>query len=72
LNQKSILAKYLLAMKAKEPIEEFIKFNFPSQSEVYCGDALSYLKRFPARKFDLIITSPPHNAGKSYETKQSK
>src|SRR5438477_13047931 len=58
-------------MKAKEPIEEFIKFNFPAESEVYHGDCLNYLKKIKAKKFDLIITSPPYNVGKSYEVKQS-
>jgi DNA modification methylase len=58
-------------MIAKEPIEEFIKFNYPSFSEVYCGDSLKYLKKFPENKFDLIITSPPYNIGKSYEVKET-
>ncbi len=53
-------------MKVKEPIEEFIKFNYPSSSQVYCGDSLSYLKKFEKNKFDLIITSPPYNIGKSH------
>jgi adenine-specific DNA-methyltransferase len=58
-------------MKVKEPIEEFIKFNYPSSSQVYCGDSLAYLKKFEKNKFDLIITSPPYNIGKSYEVKES-
>ncbi len=58
-------------MKAREPIEEFIKFNYPSESEAYCGDSLTYLKKFEKNKFDLIITSPPYNIGKSYEVKES-
>src|SRR6266496_532382 len=58
-------------MEVKEPIEEFIKFNYPNESEVYCGDALKYLEKFPEKKFDLIITSPPYNVGKSYEVKDT-
>lgn len=58
-------------MKVKEPIEEFIKFNYPSSSQVYCGDSLTYLKKFEKNKFDLIITSPPYNIGKSYEVKET-
>ncbi len=58
-------------MEVKEPIEEFIKFNYPKESEVYCGDALKYLEKFPEKKFDLIITSPPYNVGKSYEVKDT-
>jgi adenine-specific DNA-methyltransferase len=58
-------------MKAKEPIKELIKFNYPAESEIYCGDALRYLGDFKKNKYDLIITSPPYNVGKSYEVKQS-
>ena len=35
------------------------------------GDSLKLLKSFNDQKFDLIITSPPYNIGKSYETKLS-
>lgn len=58
-------------MKVKEPIEEFLKFNYPSDNEIYCGDSLTYLRKFGKNKFDLIITSPPYNIGKSYEVKES-
>ncbi len=34
-------------------------------------DCLSYLKATESNKFDLIITSPPYNIGKVYETKTS-
>lgn len=33
------------------------------------GDSLILLKKIENEKFDLIITSPPYNIGKSYETK---
>ena len=35
------------------------------------GDALEVLDKMEDGKFDLIITSPPYNIGKSYETKTS-
>lgn len=35
------------------------------------GDALQILKKMEDSKFDLIITSPPYNIGKSYEIKTS-
>ena len=38
---------------------------------VYNGDILQYLHQKNPRKFDLIITSPPYNIGKSYETRTS-
>lgn len=34
-------------------------------------DCLDALRTFESRKFDLILTSPPYNIGKSYETKTS-
>lgn len=58
-------------MEVREPIEEFMKFNYPNESEVYCGDSINYLREFPENKFDLIITSPPYNVGKSYEVKET-
>lgn len=36
-----------------------------------CQDALEFLKRQPDKCIRLIITSPPYNIGKEYETKTS-
>src|SRR5579884_3921469 len=56
-------------MKAKEPLFDYnrLETNF----EIKKGDCLDVLKNFEEGKFDLIITSPPYNVGKSYETKTS-
>ncbi len=35
------------------------------------GDCLKLLKKIKDKTFDLILTSPPYNVGKSYETKTS-
>ncbi len=40
-----------------------------NQVEILCGDCLKQLKKLNNKKFDLIITSPPYNIGKSYEVK---
>lgn len=56
---------------AKEPIEEFIRFNYPASYEIIQGDSLKNLLKFDNEKFGLIITSPPYNIGKEYEKKQS-
>lgn len=40
-----------------------------SKYEIYNGDSLEVLKNIKDKKFDLIITSPPYNVGKSYEIK---
>lgn len=39
--------------------------------EIKLGDSLKELKKIEDSKFDLIITSPPYNIGKSYEVKTS-
>lgn len=35
---------------------------------LYCGDCLALMKRLDQAYFDLVITSPPYNIGKAYET----
>ena len=54
-----------------EPILKFEEFVFHSKYDIILGDTLEKLKTFESNKFDLIITSPPYNVGKEYETKQS-
>ena len=34
-----------------------------------CTDALEFMKKMPERSVKLIITSPPYNVGKEYETR---
>jgi DNA modification methylase len=36
-----------------------------------CSDALAFTKKLPSASIQLIITSPPYNIGKSYETRVS-
>ena len=56
-------------MKVKEPLFNYVSPN--TDYEIKKGDCLNVLKKIEDRKFDLIITSPPYNIGKSYETKTS-
>ncbi|MBT0609177.1 DNA-methyltransferase [Aequorivita echinoideorum] len=56
-------------MKAKEPLFDYI--NPELEYSIENGDCLKVLKKYDDQKFDLIITSPPYNIGKSYETKTS-
>jgi adenine-specific DNA-methyltransferase len=35
------------------------------------GDSAKVLRKYPDKTFDLVITSPPYNVGKEYETQQS-
>ncbi len=56
-------------MKVREPLFDYIS---PDKSfQIINDDCLSVLKKIENGKFDLILTSPPYNVGKSYETKTS-
>jgi len=54
-------------MEAKEPLFNYIDPSIDYQ--IKNSNALEVLKEIDNEKFDLIITSPPYNIGKSYETK---
>lgn len=56
-------------MKIKEPLFDYI--NPSIEYQIMNMDALEALENIPNGKFDLIITSPPYNIGKEYETKTS-
>jgi DNA modification methylase len=56
-------------MEVKEPLFKYINPDISHQ--IVNEDSLSALKKIEDEKFDLIITSPPYNVGKSYETKTS-
>lgn len=47
------------------------KFNNSSSAIICCDDTLDILKPIPNESFDLIISSPPYNIGKSYEKKEN-
>jgi len=49
----------------------FSEYDYSSKYELIESDTLQYLENEESNKFDLIITSPPYNVGKEYETKQS-
>lgn len=56
-------------MKVKEPLFDYISSDI--DYTIKNGDCLTVLKKIEDSKFDLILTSPPYNVGKSYETKTS-
>ncbi len=60
-----------MTMKVEEPIEGIIKQFYRADHQLVLGDTFKTLKTFDDQKFDLVITSPPYNVGKEYETKQS-
>jgi adenine-specific DNA-methyltransferase len=58
-----------MRLKVKEPLFDYISPDIEYQIEN--GESLEVLSKTEDGKFDLIITSPPYNIGKSYETKTS-
>ncbi len=54
-------------MGVKEPLFDYADSSI--QCQIRHGDALNVLTEYPDERFDLIITSPPYNIGKSYEVK---
>jgi len=56
-------------MRVKEPLFNYIRPDI--DYAIINGDCLTVLKKIEDGKFDLILTSPPYNVGKSYETKTS-
>lgn len=47
--------------------------NYNEKADIifHNGDAMKFIKRLPAGSIKLIITSPPYNVGKEYETRES-
>jgi len=58
-----------MTMIVEEPLFDYISSD--TDYEIKKGDCLTVLKKVEDGKFDLILTSPPYNVGKSYETKTS-
>ncbi len=56
-------------MIVEEPLFDYISAD--TEYEIKKGECLTVLKKIEDSKFDLILTSPPYNVGKSYETKTS-
>ena len=41
------------------------------QSKILCSDNINFMKSLEKDSMNLIVTSPPYNLGKEYETKTS-
>src|SRR5688500_16986295 len=48
-----------------------LPFRKPLESVIERSDNLTFMRRFPAESMHLIITSPPYNLDKEYETRRS-
>lgn len=64
------LAKKLLSFSPHigQP-EMHPRFNRDSLLVLHPGDALSFLRTIPSKTVKLIVSSPPYNLGKQYETR---
>lgn len=58
-----------LVVQEKTP--RLLEYNAKYKYHYLSGDALELIKNFGNNQFDLIITSPPYNIGKEYESKES-
>jgi adenine-specific DNA-methyltransferase len=43
-----------------------------ANADIVCQDSLKYLRSLPDNSMHLIVTSPPYNLGKEYESKRSQ
>jgi DNA modification methylase len=46
-------------------------YNPEAKIVVFHGDVIDFLKQIPEDSVKLIITSPPYNIGKEYESRTS-
>jgi adenine-specific DNA-methyltransferase len=56
-------------MNTKKNLFDSLKSD--TEYQITNGESLTILQQLEDGKFDLILTSPPYNVGKSYETKTS-
>ncbi len=42
------------------------------EADVVCSDNLKFMRKLPDESMKLIVTSPPYNIGKEYETRKSE
>jgi DNA modification methylase len=58
--------------KAKSKMENVVRLNADAKATVACQDNLKFMRGLDDETIDLIVTSPPYNIGKEYETKKSQ
>lgn len=44
----------------------YLDANYINSNEIYCGNALDVLQKFPDESVDLIVTSPPYDKLRTY------
>jgi len=71
-SEKALPARCQPQQKTKKSRKSSL-VQFPSENDavVACKDNLEFMRSLPAESMKLIVTSPPYNLGKEYETKKS-
>lgn len=57
--------------KHRLPASNILPFRREPFARIECTDNLQFMRSLPDASMHLVVTSPPYNLGKSYETKQS-
>lgn len=53
---------------AQEPFS-FVRLQNDAKAEMKCTDNLKFMRPIPDESIKLVVTSPPYNIGKAYETR---
>ena len=56
-------------LSPQEELEIKTTFSKENNATLYLGDCLGFLRQITDKSIQLIVTSPPYNIGKEYETK---
>ena len=56
-------------LRPKGSLEIKTSFSSKNTATLYLGDCLDFLSQIPDSSIQLIVTSPPYNIGKEYETR---
>jgi len=59
------------ALKKNSLAASVLPFKTPLISKIECRDNLSFMRSLPDNSMQLIVTSPPYNLGKEYESRKS-
>ncbi|MCD6326083.1 site-specific DNA-methyltransferase [bacterium] len=59
----------LTILAPKKSLEISRTFSLDATVSLYLGDCRDFLRQIPDRSIQLVVTSPPYNIGKSYESK---
>ena len=65
------MTKRKSSLNAKTIPKNVERLQRDSKADIVCEDNLRYMREFSDESMHLIVTSPPYNIGKEYETKRS-